>query len=193
MINILVGFLLLLGVTCFACYQLFRAWRTGGITAHKLIRLSGVVPAKYIRIPYQRRNDPGGFFFTVAVYALISFATFFLFIQLYVRQYVFGETAPTNADVQQERYDSLSLLVSWNRPERLDYPDEYVVYRSTALDSTAVRIVTTTIETRFVDEEVQEGASYTYQIEAKYSGLTNWLVAGESTISEPVCGTQSSL
>jgi len=107
-----------------------------------------------------------------------------------VKPYVWGELAPTITHVQPyERYD---LLIYWDWPDRFDDPVEYIVYRLDGPGGRAVRIGRQSGGPgfgQFVDEHVEEGTTYTYQVEARYNRLTAWIIGDKPTISEPAPGT----
>jgi len=123
-------------------------------------------------------------------YVLVAGAAYWLVSTMLVKPYVWGELAPTITHVQPyERYD---LLIYWDRPDRFDDPVEYIVYRLDGPGGRAVRIGRQSGGPgfgQFVDEHVEEGTTYTYQVEARYNRLTAWIIGDKPTISEPAPGT----
>ncbi|WP_372896911.1 hypothetical protein, partial [Stieleria sp.] len=104
------------------------------------------------------------------------------------QQYVFAERKPTITSVQPD--SRASLLVYWHRPDRIDDPLQYIVSRSSA-DNAMVEIARHpggASDGQYLDRDVDPGTTYTYQVEARYHRLTQWLLSTESTRSEPVSG-----
>ncbi len=105
------------------------------------------------------------------------------------QRYLLAECRPTIVYVQPE--DRGTLLIYWERPNRLDDPLEYLVYRgseSGTLNEIA-RLEAGAADGQYFDRDLRAGTEYKYCIEAKFGGLTQWLLFGKSTRSAPVSGT----
>lgn len=107
------------------------------------------------------------------------------------QKYLFAEIRPTIAYVQPNGQDS--LLIYWSRPDRIDDPVEYIIYRGRDANTLAevARQEGDASDGQIVDSDVALGVEYTYQVEARYSPFTQWLLSGKSTRSDPVSATWS--
>ncbi|MCS7468236.1 fibronectin type III domain-containing protein [Stieleria sp. ICT_E10.1] len=176
-------------VTCvFGCclvlclQQLYRGIRDGKVTG-----LAGG-KGKSFFVNVDRTERPFAFWgFMVQQLIFTALVSSALWMGLF-QQYVFAERKPTIASVQHD--GPATLLVYWRRPDRIDDPLQYIVYRGSA-DNAMVEIARLpggATDGQYVDRDVDPGTTYTYQVEARFHRLTQWLLANGATRSEPMSG-----
>ena len=186
MARLYLGSVVLSGITIYALLQLIRGYRFGVISAWRFRRGGGHSNDFQVIIDVRREDKPLVFGYCVLIYSLLLAGAPWAMWHGVIKPYSLGEIAPTISFVQPS--DVNNLHISWNPPNRLDEPVRYVVYRLDANNGNKTKIGSTKDNTQFVDQNVQQGTTYTYQIEAQFKGLTAWMIGDRSTTSDPVSG-----
>lgn len=187
MARLYLGSLVLSWITVYAFCQLVRGLRFGVVTAWRFRKGGGLPEGFQVAVDVRKESSPSIFWWCVVVYSCLVVGTPWALWQGVLGPYVSGEVAPSISFV--EPIDRHDLHVSWNPPKRIDEPVGYVVYRLESNTGNRTKIATTRENTQYVDQNVETGTSYTYQVEAQFEGLTAWMLGDRPTISEPVSGT----
>ena len=134
---------------------------------------------------YRRTSEPLLFWLTITGHVTLAAVSLWVTACITL-PYFWGEAAATITTVQPN-YQGGGLEIYWDSPRRAIQPDKYLVHRRDVGSRDFEQIgAVEGVETRFFDKNADEGASYVYCVEARYSSVTAWLLREKSTVSTPV-------